>query len=417
MPDNPRRFGLFPLDMVMLPHTITRVNNFVQINYVCFSHIKILSILSLSIDNQSPHRYDNDMNNGEEIRADVNFSRMLTSNMVMPYLMTQTNKNTSDSLTDFALLIELLPKDTLFSRDGLRAIAIPRFRRLFIQTTYKNKKIIPFDFFFDNFTRFYHDNPPLIKSAGDSLYTVNNFSYMFSVKYPHLNIYNVRLNDKTIEAYSGNMSQFAKDCAWKCLERICKLTKHKAIFTHQLVKSIFGLSKRDIKNYLKKTKSTIQYEYRTIGREEQKDLGLSNPIGRKHKRIIKGYRFVIMNELECPLEEFSISLPDLYTIKVRIEHEQYKFSVAHYHQIKKETRRQTAMNQQWSFHVQHERLGFSCVSSTNSRNRLLGYLETISFGTYKQMRNIYTYLKKKFTGDPDQFKYVYRSIVGKFVFQ
>jgi hypothetical protein len=361
------------------------------------------------------------MNNNKQIRASVNLSKIMTSNTILPILLTETNKRTPDTLTDFMLLLSSLPKDSLFSKERLEAIAFNRFPRLFHMTTYNKKQIKPFDFFFENLQQNHFEETPVISKVDNNLFKANDIKSLLMTKTPHLSLYNVRVNDKMFEAYNGNMSRFAKDCSWLALEKLCLMTNNKTVFTFPMIKSIFGLTKYEVKKYLKNTHNSMDYVYRTVGPEEGKDLGLGwNLFGKKNYKLIRGFHINIRQKMETTLE-INFTKGALWSIKDRLEKEQYRYSSLDFFTILANSDRHKVESTNWDFTEQHERLGFSCVSSVNSSRQLKKYLENVNLGSYQHSQNICGFLwdnfRKNYHGKEMNFKKALASLKRRYIYQ
>jgi hypothetical protein len=355
-----------------------------------------------------------------KLREDIRFSKVLTSNLLLSLSLIKTNKSTPDSLVDFITGLSMIDQNAYFSKETLSKVFKDKFPRLFIQTTFKTQKITPFDYFFQHLQSNYINKDGLIKKLNNNRFCANNILPNLSITSPHLSLYKVKVGYKEIESYKGNMSKLSKDCSFASIENICNKYKD-VVFTYPLIKQIFGLSKQDVKNYLKDT-AKIEYVYRTIGKQECDDLELDyNLFTHKKKfKIIRGFKINFFSKFEHNL---SISFSDfaLKTIKTRLEKEQYRFNQTNFFTLLNTTNRPILNNNECQFNEQYERLGFNCVSSAHSRYRLKKYIESVNLGSFKQMKNIYSYLKNNFDKDYFEkgidFKHSYKSLLKRFIYQ
>ena len=337
-----------------------------------------------------------------KLRSNTILSKTLSSDTIHGIHLLVTEKSLPDCFVDFIIGAALIDEDATFSKERLTKVFKPRFPRLFNQTTYNKKTIHPFDFFFEHLQHnsFYTNNPLIIK-LDENRYKFNSIQSSIKFNSPHKHFYSALVNDTLIADYNGNMSNFVRDCAWKTMEQLIDLTKGKAVFNFPIIKTIFGLTKNDVKSYMKKLEVEKIFKYRHIGYLEKKDLELdTNLLGaKKNFRFIRGFIFKFeTNERYGVLAKIKFNKIALFTIKVRLEKEQYRFSILNFYSItanlpKLESKR-------WDFSEQYEGLGFNRMKDSRSQYRLKRYVESVNLGSYKQMNNIYDYLSENF--DPSK---------------
>jgi hypothetical protein len=248
---------------------------------------------------------------------------------------------------------------------------------------------------------------------------VNHIQSQFNIFSPHISLYKVSISDETINNYKGNLTNLSKDCAWLCLEKLVKSVPE-CVFTYKLIKQIFGLSRQDVKNYLKLSHGYTSEVYRTIGKLEQHDLELDNNIlNRKNYKFIRGFKIIINKPLEHSLN-IEISDSALLSIKDRLEKEAYRYSIANTFRVYLDTNVPNMGLSACGFHQQYERLGFLSISTLHARISLKKYIEAINLGFYKVKQNIYNYLSKNFNHEKAQgtsFSSIYNSLCTNFIYQ
>jgi hypothetical protein len=361
------------------------------------------------------------MNNLQYLRANVNFSQKASSNLLQSVLLLITAKKVPSCFMDFVVGLSLIDQNSHFSKEKLKKVFKRFFPRLFNNTTFDGKVIQPFEHFFTLTQANYFSNEGLLKKVDTNLFRINHIQSNISTEMPHKHLYQLRINNQLIEQYAGNMTNLVKDCAWLTLEELCKRFSG-VIFTHKLIQMIFGLTKNDVKNYLKKTHSSKEYVFRHIGQHEQNDLELDENILGFHKKykFIRGFKINIGSSLE---HDFTVSFSHsaLSSIKDRLEKGQHRYNVANFFAFVTNSNRPQLNGNECQFNDQYERLGHKCVSNAHSRYVLKRYVENVNLGSFKQMKNIYSYLNNNYSAEKvnykSSFRESYNKLLKKFIYQ
>lgn len=355
-----------------------------------------------------------------KLRPNINISKIAQSDVLQSVMLMIANKKVPSCFMDFVTGLVLIDQDAFFSKSRLEEVFKRFYPRLFNNTTFDGKTIRPFDYFFDNCQYNFYSTTGLIKKIDNDRYQVNHVLSRLSIKTPHKHLYNLRLNNQIFEQYEGNVTNIIKDCNWKVIETLVMNCKG-VVFTYALIQNIFGLTRTDVKNYLRKTKSCKCNVYRTIGKAEQSDLELdTNLLGsKKNYKMIRGFTIDIGQSLDINIR---INNSALSSIKDRLEKTQFKYSVKDFFVFATDASRpKLNQNECNVFNDQYERLGFSCVANKHSQDSLKKYVENVNLGSFKQMKNVYSWLNHNF--DPDKtnfkktFKQTYNGLLKRFVYQ
>ncbi len=354
------------------------------------------------------------------IRKNVKLSKIISSDILQGVNLMIANKKVPTSFMDFVSGLLLIDNNQEFSKDNLRVIFKNYFPRLFQSTTFAKKSFVPFDHFFDLCQSNFYSKKGIISKVSNNRYKVNNILSSLSIQTPHKHLYNIRINHEQFEKYNHNITNLVKDCNWKLIEILVNGCKD-VIFTYKQIQNIFGLTKNDVKKYLKATCSNVTYVTRTIGKNEQKDLELdTNLLGsKKHYKMIRGFTININKPLD--VIHINVNKKNLISIKDRLEKQQFRYNVYDFMASVTNANRPKLGDSDCSFNDQYERLGFTCVTSAQSQCKLKEYVESVNIGSYKQMKNIFDYLKSNFHPEiveyKASFKDVYNQLLKKFIYQ
>lgn len=351
------------------------------------------------------------------IRKNIKLAKRISSNIILKTQLLITKKKLPDCFADFITLLTLIPHKQEFSKERLRSIAKDRFPRLFNSTTYKRKKIKPFEYFFTLLQSNFYHTTGIIHKVNNNKYYVDDIQNIINESCPHLSLFSLFVDDKIISEYNHNCSEMYKDAIFKCIEELSIKTDMKVQYTWAMIKRIFGLTKPDIKKRLRSCR--LKYCYRTIGQQEAYDMELNDNLFKGNHKYITGFRLEVVIRRENNLQ-IDINFKSLYTILKRIEKQQYSFSIKDffYYYIPSVGKDEA---EKWSFIKQYERLGYKCINSNHFLYRLKSYVESVNIGVYKQCMNIYNYLSKNFdelySDIPRTFKSSLKSLKCQHVYQ